>query len=199
MRIELPYFKIGKAYGGSQDWMIDPWMHLGGCAALTACDSCIYFALQQPKQKYYPYNLSELSKKDYIRFSQVMKPYLRPRAGGVDKLSLYIEGFGAYLEDIGETSLHMEGFSGEETACAAGQKVKEQIDRGMLIPCLVLQHKDVRLRDYVWHWFVLNGYEETEDMLLVKAVTYGAYRWIDFAGLWDTGHDEKGGLILYHM
>ena len=31
----------------------------------------------------------------------------------------------------------------------------------------------------------------------VKAVTYGEWAWVDFDRLWDTGHEEKGGLVLY--
>ena len=42
---ELQYFNIGKSYGGNQRWMMDPWMHVGGCAALTTCDALIYFSL----------------------------------------------------------------------------------------------------------------------------------------------------------
>ena len=44
----------------------------------------------------------------------------------------------------------------------------------------------------------LRGYDEKPDgRFLVKAVTYGAYEWLDFAKLWNTGYDRKGGLILF--
>ena len=46
---ELQYFNIGKSYGGNQRWMMDPWMHVGGCAALTTCDALIYFSLYKEK------------------------------------------------------------------------------------------------------------------------------------------------------
>ncbi|MBR1692135.1 MAG: hypothetical protein IJ711_05095 [Lachnospiraceae bacterium] len=197
MRKELPHFNIGKAYGGNQDWMLDPWMHLGGCAALTACDSCIYLALHKDMKKLYPFDKSSLTKKDYIRFSQVMKPYLRPRANGVDKLSIYVEGFGSYLQDVGVTKLQMEELSGEEPFLSAKEKVKEQIDAGLPVPYLLLYHQNAKLKEYVWHWFLLNGYEELENTFIVKAVTYGAYEWLDFASLWDTGHAARGGMILY--
>lgn len=45
MSKELKYFKIGSAYGGCQDWFSDYMMRIGGCGALTACDSSIYFDL----------------------------------------------------------------------------------------------------------------------------------------------------------
>ena len=40
----LNYFTIDDAFGGNQDWFTNIVMHIGGCAAATACDSCIYFA-----------------------------------------------------------------------------------------------------------------------------------------------------------
>ena len=48
----------------------------------------------------------------------------------------------------------------------------------------------------MWHWFLIVGYEKTEDDLLVKIATYGKYRWISFKNLWDTGYEEKGGMII---
>lgn len=43
MQKELDYFTIEHSYGGNQDWFWDPMMKIGGCAAVTACDSSIYF------------------------------------------------------------------------------------------------------------------------------------------------------------
>lgn len=43
---------------------------------------------------------------------------------------------------------------------------------------------------------LLTGYEEKEGKFLVKAVTYGKSEWLDFEELWNSGHDEKGGMVL---
>ena len=43
------------------------------------------------------------------------------------------------------------------------------------------------------------GYEEKEDDLMVKAVSYGEYKWFSLSEMWDTGYDKKGGMILYHI
>lgn len=40
----LDYFIIDGEFGGDQDWFTNIVMHIGGCAAAAACDSCIYFA-----------------------------------------------------------------------------------------------------------------------------------------------------------
>ena len=95
----------------------------------------------------------------------------------------------------------MDEFSGHASAEEARTKIVAQIDKGFPIPILVLQHKDPRFADYVWHWFLLNGYEWRETAggakFFVKAVSYGEWEWFDFERLWDTGHSEKGGLVLF--
>ncbi len=202
MKRELDYFRIADCYGGCQDWFLDPMMKGGGCAAVTACDTCIYTDLYRPElvrgdTGFYPYGKEHLTKRDYIRFSKVMKPYLRPRMSGIDRLELYMEGLGAYLSDRGLDTLEMEGFSGEEEEAKAREKVREQIDGGFPIPCLLLKHKNPKLKEYVWHWFLLTGYEALEETFLVKAVTYGEWEWLDLGELWNTGEERKGGLVLY--
>ena len=198
MRKELEYFYIGKAYGGNQEWFFDAMMRIGGCAAVTACDSCIYFACSRGEKKYYPFGTEPVKKRDYRKFSRIMKPYLTPRKGGIDRLSIYIEGYGAYLRDRGIKDLSMEPFDGNRPGIEAFQKVKEQIDRGMPVPYLLLRHQDAELKDFVWHWFLLTGYEEEEKGKKVKAVSYGEWKWLDFERLWNTGQEPKGGMILYN-
>ena len=88
MKKELEYFSIDGVQGGSQDWMSNFLMKFGGCAALAACDTCIYLAAKHGWKQIYPYNIAHLCREDYDRFAMKMKPYLRPRIGGVDRLSL---------------------------------------------------------------------------------------------------------------
>ena len=87
-----------------------------------------------------------------------MKPYLRPRMSGVNKLWMYTEGFGKYLEDIGE-KVEFKEFSGEHTARAAAVFIKKKINEGTPVPYLMLRHKDKKFADFVWHWFLCIGYE----------------------------------------
>ena len=217
MRKELEHFHIGQALGGSQDWFLDPFMKLGGCGAVTACDTCIWLARSQGAEWMYPFSLQNLSRADFLHFGRMMKPYLRPRAGGINRLELYMRGFRAYLHGRAEAwrreqasgirMLRMDGFSGSRPADEAWEAVVRQIDAGFPVPALVLRHKDPELKDFVWHWFLLIGYsDESEEKVVpkgvtagrcVKAVTYGEWAWVDFDRLWDTGHEQKGGLVLY--
>lgn len=199
MKHELEHFYIGDSYGGNQDWFPTFMMRIGGCGAETACDSSIYFALRHGLHSIAPQNAASLTKEDYVRFAYDMKPYLSPRASGIDRLEIYMDGFSQFLNDRGETRLSMTAFQGTEPYEAAKANVITQIDRGLPIPTLVLNHKDKALRDYVWHWFLINGYDDSEQGFSVKAVTYSAYEWLDLRALWDTGYERRGGFVLYRL
>ena len=65
MKKELDYFQVEHLYGGCQDWFTVPMMKMGGCAAIAACESCIYFDLHYGT-KLYPFEKNRLGRKDYI-------------------------------------------------------------------------------------------------------------------------------------
>lgn len=199
MKRELRHFNIGNSYGGNQDWFPTFMMRIGGCGAETACDSSVYFALHRGLTKIAPENVSSLTKDAYIDFAYEMRPYLSPRMSGIDRLEIYTEGYARYLGDRGETRLTMAHLDGTEPYEKAKRAVIRQIDGGYPVPTLVLNHRDKRFKDYVWHWFLINGYNETQSSFEVKAVTYSAYEWLDFSGLWNTGYERRGGLVLYKI
>ena len=105
MKKTLEYFTIDGAVGGNQEWFKNVVMYIGGCAAATACDCCIYLALRRGMRRLYPFDVEHLTREDYVAFSMKMKPYLRPRVNGVNKLYMFTEGFGKYLSDAGEDVL----------------------------------------------------------------------------------------------
>ncbi len=199
MRQELQHFHIGDSYGGNQDWFPTFMMRVGGCGAETACDSSIYFALHRGLAGIAPENVRELTKEDYIRFAYKMKPYLSPRMTGIDRPEIYTEGYAQYLRGCGETRLTMKILDGTASYEEAEKAVREQIGQGCPIPTLVLNHRNKKFREYVWHWFLINGYDELENGCKVKAVTYGSSEWLELRELWDTGHERRGGFILYHI
>ena len=92
MKRILDYFSIDGAVGGNQEWFKNVVMYIGGCAAATACDCCIYLALHKNMKHLYPFDIAHLTREDYIRFSMKMKPYLKPRVNGVNKTYLFREG-----------------------------------------------------------------------------------------------------------
>ena len=199
MRRELEHFMIGNSYGGNQDWFRTFMMRIGGCGAETACDSSLYFALRKGVKGIYPFDTEKLSKREYVDFAHMMEKYLWPRMTGIDKLSIYVDGYSKYLADRGVTCIGMDTLDGSEPYEAAAAAVKKQIDDGYPIPTLILNHRDRSLKDYVWHWFLINGYDEKDGTMMVKTVTYSGYQWLDLRKLWDTGFNHKGGFVLYRM
>lgn len=197
MKVELPFFEIEKSVGGQQIWFPDYKMRLGGCGAVTACDCCIYFELYKNLRGLYPFDAKNISKNDYINFSEEIKPYLHPRWHGIHKLEIYIDGFTKFLRDKGENNLKLSAWEGEKDFKSTHLILKYQLDRGFPIPFLMLQHTNPTLKKYTWHWFLLNGYEILNDDWSVKVTSYGIERWFNFDFLWDTGFNERGGLIIF--
>lgn len=194
---ELPHFKIGLSYGGNQEWFNGFMMKIGGCAAETACDLSVYLDLYK-NTHLYPFDIKHITKSDYIKFGSVMKPYLHPRMSGIDKLSIYIDGFGEYLKD-NNSEIKISGVEGTEDYQIAEEVLFDRLDNDIPVPFLCLHHIDKRFKDYEWHWFLLNGYMLDGEKLLVKAVSYSSFEWLDFKNLWNTGCSPKGGLIKIEL
>ena len=192
---ELEYFQIDGAIGWNQNWFSDWSMYDGGCAAVTACDLCIYLARQNRFSSAYPHDPFKPTKRDYLAFSKIMKPYLRPCPQGIDTLERYLSGLFAYWRDTGVSGLSGKGLAGTASWRQARDLIRRQIDSGMLVPCLLLYHKNSAFQDFQWHWFNLAGYEEFDGEFYVKAVTYGSFYWLNLQELWNTGFSRKGGLI----
>ena len=93
----------------------------------------------------------------------------------------------------------MDTLDGSEPYEKAADTVIRQIDSGYPVPTLILNHRDRRMKDFNWHWFLINGYDEREDGLWVKTVTYSSYLWVSLRQLWDTGYKTRGGLVLYRI
>lgn len=141
--------------------------------------------------------MHHLTVEDYKKFGAIMKPYLSPRMSGIDRLEIFIDGFGSYLRDRGESRITMTEFSGTKPFESAREIIMAQIDKGFPVPMLMLNHKNKKYKDYDWHWFIVNGYKYDSKSFYIKAVTYSEFEWIDLAEFWDTGYDRKGGLVLF--
>lgn len=66
--IRIDYFNIEGTPGGNQDWCTDFWMHLGGCAALAACDLSICLSKNLRLTGCCPYDPENMTKKAVCGF-----------------------------------------------------------------------------------------------------------------------------------
>ena len=191
----LDYFTIEGTPGGNQDWLPEWDMNRGGCAAVTACDLCMLLSKRERFRKLYPFDSNHISRNDFIKFASIMKPFLYPRYHGVDFLETYICGLKDYFMSIKSNELIIEGLSGNVSYDVFAHAVMNQINNNFPVPFLLLNHHDPELEDFFWHWFILAGYDESDDGINVLTVTYGEYKWLGLHRLWDTGYKRKGGII----
>ena len=96
---------------------------------------------------------------------------------------------------------HLDVYKRQDHSCKEAEAaVKEQLEAGLPVPFLMLKHKDSRrFQDFIWHWFLLIGYEGEGEKMTVTAATYGEAVKLPFYDFWDTGYAEKGGMILYSL
>jgi hypothetical protein len=100
------------------------------------------------------------------------------------------------VPDINDKIIEIKPFSGGNSVDSAKEIIINQIDKDIPIPFLLLKHKNKKIKELIWHWFLIIGYEEIDDDLLIKIVTYGKYQCISLNNLWNTGYDKKGGMII---
>ena len=151
MKRELGHFMIGASYGGNQEWFKTFMMRIGGCAAETACDSSLYFALHRGVRGIYPFDLDHLTRRDYVDFGHLMEKYLWPRMTGVNRLDIFVKGYAKYLSHRNITEISMDTLHGSEPYEKAAETVISQIDAGYPIPTLVLNHYHKAMKEYIWH------------------------------------------------
>jgi len=202
MRKELEYINIEGNYGGDQEWFSYFSMRFGGCAAATACELLMYLSGRYPGlEELYPFNRDAFTKADYNLMGKKMRPYLKPRKNGINRTEVYMDGLTDYMRN--ETRfpelLNMESFDGNCEEEEAKAFIIKKINEGMPIPYLMLRHTDEVFSDFVWHWFMITGYEQTEDLFQVIIATYGERYTADFHKLWNTGHRHRGGMVSVQL
>ena len=195
MKKELQLFNVEEQIGFNQDLFKDWWMNKGGCGAVTACDCCIYFKKYFGMTHLFPFDTDNITKKEYEEFAMTMKPFLSPRFSGINKLEIFADGFADYLKSVSDKKIKMNFLYSDCAYKVFSDEIKRLIDNNMPVPVLVLKHKAPVMKDFVWHWFWIAGYEEFDGVCMVKIITYGTYFMLPLYELWDSGYSEKGGII----
>ena len=126
-----------------------------------------------------------------------MRPFLPPRARGVNTTHLFTDGFVPYLKSRRNSALSFVHLQASEPLKKAEEYIRRQIDGGLPVAFLMLKNNRPELKDYVWHWFIVNGYKIDDDLSMwVKTATYGECHWFLLQHLWCTDYPEKGGIVL---
>ena len=78
--------------------------------------------------------------------------------------------------------------------------IRNQIDQGLPVPYLLLRHLNVeKYKDFIWHWFLVVGYEKDEQGSWIDVATYGEKVRLNLKELWETGCEDKGGIVVYDL
>ena len=73
-------------------------------------------------RKLYPFDADDVKREEYVDFAHMMEDYLWPRFTGINKLSIYINGYVKYLRDTGEYRVDVSEFSGDHTCEEAAER-----------------------------------------------------------------------------
>lgn len=196
MEKELDYYYIDNIhYGGNQEWADHYMMRLGGCSTVCVCDVCVYLAKKFPSLKnLYPYDPFNVTKQDFLNFFKLMYKFVYPGIKGLSNILKFEKKLRNYLS-ITNTKTKIDSFSGSKNVENAKIWIKEKINANLPIMYLLLSHKNKKLEDFHWHWFTLTGYSEQNNIFFVTAGTYGEKYILDLNALWDTGYEQKGGMV----
>ena len=152
---------------------------------------------EEEYREFYPFDSGRFTKAGFNELGKRMRPYLKPRRSGINRLSIYMDGLFAYMEQEAKRPklFLMEGFDGNRCVRDAEAFIRGRLEDNMPVPYLLLRHRDPSFDDITWHWFMLTGYEERPEGFTVRFATYGERREVLLERLWDTGYGEKGGMV----
>lgn len=193
MKHELQILTIDGAYGGDQHWFRHPMMRLGGCSTVCACHLAAELALRFGKTALYPYETEIITKAQFRKFAKTMYRYVYPGRRGMPETGMFEAGFSAYAASTGET-VRYETLSGEADAAAAEAFIRAAVDGGRSVQYLLLEHCAPDVDDIEWHWFTVTGYDDADGFDIIFS-TWGERRQENLAKLWETGKEERGGLL----
>ncbi len=195
-RVSLDFITIdGKYYGGDQNWHSHTMMKLGGCSAITVCETCIYLAKTfESLRGLYPFDPNNVTKQDFLDFFEIVFRYVYPGIGGLASIPKFERMMGQYLEATG-ADVQVRSIEGTEPYDLAEAFVREALDAGIPVMYLMLKHKDIAFDDYEWHWFTVTGYEQTAGDFFVDFATWGTKHRFSLRRAWETGKTKRGGMV----
>lgn len=91
----------------------------------------------------------------------------------------------------------MKGLSGRSPYESAGETIRRRIDEGRPVAYLLLNCQSPAFDFFQRHWFLVNGYEQRGESFHIKTVTYDKVRWLPLKEPWNTGREEKGGIVIF--
>lgn len=147
----LDYPKVYKknklvGHGGNQAWFLDSWARKAGCASVSATDIFLYFTRKD----------HVFDKDMYLDYMSEMFKLMEPHERGFPYVYLYARRLSKLLGNCKYFILRRPSVK------VASKVVKESIASGSPLGLLILTHRRRKIRDDLWHWVTIVGYEETK-------------------------------------
>ena len=136
-------------HGGNQDWFLDSWARKAVCASVSATDIFLYYT-----KKDHTFN-----KDMYLDHMNEMFKLMEPQKRGFPYVYLYARRLSKLLDNCKYYILRKPNVE------IAMKVVKESIDSANPLGLLILTHRRRQIRDDLWHWVTIVGYEETGEGL----------------------------------
>jgi len=188
---ELAFLTVNGAYGGNQYQFRHPIMNRGGCSTVCGCHAAALLALKDTERaELYPYKGLEVTQAEFTKFADRMYRYIAPGFRGMSETRLFEKGFEKYATAHG-VEVKFESLQGDASFEEARSMIHRYIDAGISIQYLLLRHTNPLFDEIEWHWFTITGYQGDE----IIYSTWGEKRTADLKLLWETGHQEKGGIL----
>ena len=130
-------------HGGNQDWFIDPWAQKAGCASVSATDIYIYYNKDTRK----------FDQSVYLEYMTKMFKIMTPGKHGFPYVYIYGRRLSKLLDNCSFTIMRRPHV---KEAC---NLITASIDQGNPLGLLILKHRRRAVRDDLWHWVTIVGYE----------------------------------------
>jgi len=196
MKQEIPFLDISGKYGGNQYVFTHLLMKRGGCSTICACHASILLACQDPSRAdLSPIRQLTMRQSEFDAFAADMFRFVYPGERGVPATDLFAQAYLAYAREKG-VPVRIEQLQGSESYAAAEAFIRRMIDDGYTVQYLLLRHQSPSLQQIQWHWFTVTGYDDHDGQGFdILFSTFGQRQVASLSLLWDTGMEEKGGLL----
>lgn len=133
-------------FGGNQDWFVDVWARKAGCASVSATDIFIYYTKHE----------REFAKTMYLDYMNEMFKLMEPGKRGFPYVYIYARRLSRLLNNCKYRIYR------RPLVYDASKIIIDSINHGHPLGLLILTHRRRKVRDDLWHWVTIVGYEETE-------------------------------------
>lgn len=196
MKKELPFLDISGKYGANQYVFTHLLMKRGGCSTICACHASLLLACKDPSRAgLAPFQRLNMRQSEFDAFAEDMFRFVYPGLLGIPTTELFAQSYLDYTREKG-IPVRIEQLQGTAPYEEAEAFIRRMIDDGYTVQYLLLRHTQRSLQSIQWHWFTVTGYDDHDgqDFDIIFS-TFGRRQVESLSVLWDTGMEEKGGLL----